>query len=325
MNWYTAYRPVWLILNLFLIATIITSWYHMNPKVIKIDLDHINLMTATSSGHAKYEYMGGREPTNKPHNPMYVGITDLENAFLGFCAWVDVHKQNGKLEEPFKSLDCTKKNSVSLHDFASHGMHKDYMNRTIWDVYAFGTTGRADDGQLFADGQTLTLPSHERKDYDGNPLGEKPDVCTTKYLKWVRSLQMALSFIAFFYLLLHGVHMFVASTPNTSPTVKMVNELALIGMSVVVYVFVIIVYVIDTRSPIFYKCAWMTQWFQDDMFMLYGITMIYLILGIVGLVLICVHVGVMYAQKAKADATTGVYATISNLVPDPQTTLFGVA
>ena len=293
----------------------------MNPKVIKIDIDHILLGTSQSAKAGLYKAIGGREFLNPPTIPGgFAGFAVPQ--FIDFCTWASLY--SGKLEEPFKSLDCNKKNSISLHDFAAHGMHKDYTNRTIWDVYAFGTTGRADDGQIFADGQTLTIPS-KRKDYDGNPIAEKPDVCSTKYLKWVRSLQMALSFVAFFYLLLHAVHMFVASTPNTSPMVKIVNEVALIGMSVIVYVFVIIVYFIDTRSPIFYKCAWITQWFQDDMFMLYGITMVYLILGILGLVLICVHVGVMYSQKAKADANTGVYATISNLVPDPQTSLFGVA
>jgi len=293
----------------------------MNPKVIKIDLEHIKVQTGAMTTFDSSAISTALDQIYGTLGGLPAPTSASENR-NDFCKWATENK--AKLNAPFDTLNCAEKNSVSLYDFAKHGMYKGVDNMTVWDVYARGVDGSG--GQLFKDGTVFEYTGKSLTDHFKNNEHSvytiSPDVCSHKYLKWVRELQMALSIIILLYLLLHAVHMFVASNPTTTAAVKMGNELALIGMSVIVYVFVIIVFFIDRRSPIFTKCAWITQWFQDDMFMLYGITWTYLILGILGLALVVVHLLVMYSGKGKAEANSGITAAIYNLVPDPQTSVF---
>lgn len=303
MNVYTLYRPIWLVLNLVLISIIFTSWYHMNPKVIKIDLEHINAMTNAyvmdASGTSTDATTAKMATTNM--NRKAIGATDMS---LGdekhtFCEWVTANEAH--VQEPFKSMKCTDKDSISLHDFAAPGMYNkdNSKNETIWYIYAHGERSNADGGQIFAHGQNFKYASDamEKKLLEEN-LGFKygPDVCSHKYLKWVREVQMTLAIIAILYFLLHVVHLGVYST-SQSEGAKKSAEIALLVMSVVTYVFLIVAYVIEQRSPIFTQCSWITEWFQDDYVMLYRLLLSYLILGIVGIAIVAVHIFVMATGK----------------------------
>lgn len=276
-------------LNLFLVSVVVVSWYHMNPKVIKVDLDHIKAMTSADA------------LTGSVLSLMGFRVTAPVGDRKTFCQWVKDEK--GELNPPFDNLDCTAKNSLSLHDFAAHGMYKGdpYKNYTVWDVYARGT--KNNDGQLYEDGHTdWTLPTGSVADtyMENYGIMAGPYECSHKYLKWVRDLQMALAIILFLYLVAHIVHFAVYETSTTaSQSMKMAVDWTVLLLSVVCYIFVIIVFFVERRSPIFTKCGWITQWFQTEMFMLYGVTMTYLILGFVGIFICILHVIMVMYKKTE--------------------------
>jgi len=297
MKVYTLYRPIWLVLNLVLITIIFTSWYHMNPKVIKIDIEHINMVTSVVSLDDSNQDRSAEELETINLNREMIGAKKMEpgDNFHTFCEWVKA--KEGNIDEPFKSMKCTDKDSISLHDFAAPGMYKgsNNENETIWYIYAYGERSNTNGGEIFAHDTDFKYQSDiVEKDMVKHNLGFKygPDVCSHKYLKWVRQLQMTLAIIGILYFLLHVVHLGVYST-SQSEGAKKAAELALLVMSVITYVFLIVAYVIEERSPIFTQCSWITEWFQKDYVMLYKLLLSYVILGSVGLVILCVHVYVM--------------------------------
>ena len=305
MNVFTFYRPIWLVLNLVLISIIFTSWYHMSPKVIKIDLEHINTITSmyaldASIGNAAQiqENLDMINANRAQINAKQMTSGDKTHTF---CDWV--HARQGDIAEPFKSMKCTDKNAISLYDFAAPGMYSgdNNKNETIWYIYAHGERTDAGGGQIFARNQHFKYENDDmkklyRKDNLGIEYG--PDVCSHKYLKWVRQLQMTLAIIGILYFLLHIVHLAVYST-SQSQGAKSAAELSLLVMSVITYLFLIVAYVIEERSPIFTECSWITEWFRDDYVMLYRILLSYVILGSLGLVIVIVHISVMLTGKGE--------------------------
>jgi hypothetical protein len=275
----------------------------MNPKVIKIDLEHINAITAlykfdpadaSSTDAARLE-------TNKIRAQINAKELAVNEKASTFCDWVAEHK--GSIEEPFKSMKCTDKDAISLYDFAAPGMYTGDKNKneTLWYIYAHGERNEASGGQIFARNQHFKYENDDtKKNYRKNNIGMEygPDVCSHKYLKWVRQLQMTLAILAILYFLLHIVHLGVYST-SQSQGAKSAAELSLLVMSVITYLFLIVAYVIEQRSPIFTECSWITEWFRDDYVMLYRILLSYVILGSLGLVIVIVHISVMLTGKGE--------------------------
>ena len=170
-----------------------------------------------------------------------------------------------------------------MHTFANPA------NTTVWDVYAYGDYG--EDGKLFADGAVLKAPADSIIDPylkdDGIYL--RPRICTTKYLKYLRDLTTAFGIIIIVYLLAHIAH-WIGSLNKASDSNMQILDYIVLLMSVVTYVFAIVVYFVVRNGELFTKCAWISTWFQKDETMLYQIHLVYVISGVIGLFFCILHV-----------------------------------
>jgi hypothetical protein len=279
---FNGYRPLWIALNITLIITTFFIWGNTNPHTIKVDLPNIKTQTTK---------LVKNDDTGKDLATKF-GFKSRTTDGVDFCAWADTAAVKAKLKDPFNTLDCSKKHSISLDKFQAYDLHTfaNPANTTVWDVYAYGEYGE-DNGNLFADGAVLKEPADSIIDPylkdDGIYL--RPRICTTKYLKYLRDLTTAFGIIIIVYLLAHIAH-WIGSLNKASDSNMQILDYIVLLMSVVTYVFAIVVYFVVDNGELFTKCAWISTWFQKDETMLYQIHLVYVVTGFIGLFFCIIHV-----------------------------------
>lgn len=276
-----SYRPLWILLNLALILVTFFVWSNDQTFRIKVDLPNIKTQTAKV---VKNDVAAQELATN-------FGFKTRGAVGDDFCVWAAKPEVKAKLKAPFDTLDCSDGSSISLKNFQAYDMHEyaDAANTTVWYVYAYGEPGA--DGELFLDNTNLKVPAATILDpYLGkNGIYSGPDQCASTYLKYLADLNIGLGITIILYLVAHIAH-WVCSLREAPPNIMFMVDYVVFGMSVITYIFAIIVFFIYTDSKIFTECAWMSQWFQKDMLMLYQIRLTYIITGSIGLFFCIVHI-----------------------------------
>lgn len=274
----TAYRTFWIVLNLFLIVTAFIDWGNSNTSTIKVDLPNIKLQT---------------EKILKNDN----AALELSKNFgfktsgQDFCTWAASAAVKPKLKDPFDKLDCSKKEALTLKDFQAYNMHtfSGAANTTVWHIYAYGEQGK--DGELFATGTDIKEPSNSIMDAYTNDNGiyAGPHKCTTKYLKWSHNLTIAFGVAMIVYLLAHMAH-WAADTWAFEESTMHYFDIVVLVLSVFVYIFAIVVFVVHRNSKLFTECAWISTWFQTNNYTLFMNNYVYVVSGSIGLFFCVVHV-----------------------------------
>lgn len=276
-----AYRPLWIVLNLFLIITAFVDWGNSNTSTIKVDLPNIKAQTAKI---VKNDSVAQKLSTD-------FGFKTRDAPGQDFCTWAASTAVKSKLKDPFNKLDCSDKESLKLKDFQAYNMHtfSGAANTTVWHIYAYGEQGQ--DGELFATGTDIKEPSKSIiNDYiDNNGIYTGPHKCATKYLKWSENLTIAFGSAMIVYLIAHIAHWAADASGLEARTMQMFDILVL-ALSVFVYIFAIVVFFVHTNSKLFTECSWISTWFQTNYYTLFMNNYVYVICGFIGLVFCLVHV-----------------------------------
>ena len=277
---FTAYRPLWIILNLALITVTLVDFFNSNYHTISIDLPNIKAQTAKV---VKNDAAGQKLATD-------FGFKARSTHGLDFCTWASSDAIKVNLKAPFDKLDCTEKYAISLKDFQAYDLHTyaDAANTTVWHIYAYGARG--EDGELFTDGATMKEPTEGLDDYlKNNGIYTGPDECATKKLKNFRDWILALFIVVIFYFVAHIAH-WVGSYYSAEQSMMTILDRVVLVLSTIVYILAIVVFAVQERNELFTKCAWLSTWFQTEYVTLYGSNVTYVVCGSIGLFFCLVHV-----------------------------------
>jgi hypothetical protein len=289
---FTAYRPLWIVLNLALIFVTLVDWANSEHWRIKVDLPNIKAQTAkvVTKGDAADKLVTD------------FGFKTRSSTGLDFCQWAADETVKAYLKEPFKTLDCADAYSISLKQFQAYDMHTypNAANTTVWDIYAYGEPGV--DGELFTNDATIAKPANDiLKPYlkdNGIYLG--PRECTTKKLQNFKDWILAFGILVIVYFVLHIAHWIAGANTAEENTMQILDRIVL-GWSVIVYILAIALFFMQDQNKLFTECAWISTWFQQNYVTLYGSNITYVVTGFIGLAFCVIHcIAVSYNYKADA-------------------------